>query len=141
MVEFKGYQLGLLICEDIWYDEPIDAVKGAGAELVLTINASPYDLNKEHIRSDLLVEHAQRTGMPIVYLNQVGGQDELVFDGGSKVLANKGKQVYQLAEFAEQVATVTFEDVKLVTEQPKQPGSVSNRAGVSSISLSNPRLH
>lgn len=121
VVEFKGYQLGLLICEDIWYDEPIDAVKGAGAELVLTINASPYDLNKEHIRSDLLVEHAQRTGLPIVYLNQVGGQDELVFDGGSKVLANKGKQVYQMAEFAEQVATVTFEDVKLVTEQPKQP--------------------
>ncbi|HGN0868670.1 TPA: NAD+ synthase [Providencia alcalifaciens] len=121
VVEFKGYQLGLLICEDIWYDEPIDAMKGAGAELVLTINASPYDLNKEHIRSDLLVEHAQRTGLPIVYLNQVGGQDELVFDGGSKVLANKGKQVYQMAEFAEQVATVTFEDVKLVTEQPKQP--------------------
>ncbi|UBX49202.1 NAD+ synthase [Providencia alcalifaciens] len=121
VVEFKGYQLGLLICEDIWYDEPIDAVKGAGAELVLTINASPYDLNKEHIRSDLLVEHAQRTGLPIVYLNQVGGQDELVFDGGSKVLANKGKQVYQLDEFAEQVATVTFEDVKLVTEQRKQP--------------------
>ncbi|HEQ1857544.1 TPA: NAD+ synthase [Providencia alcalifaciens] len=121
VVEFKGYQLGLLICEDIWYDEPIDAVKGAGAELVLTINASPYDLNKEHIRSDLLVEHAQRTGLPIVYLNQVGGQDELVFDGGSKVLANKGKQVYQMAEFAEQVATVTFDDVKLVTEQPKQP--------------------
>ncbi|MBG5882692.1 NAD+ synthase [Providencia alcalifaciens] len=121
VVEFKGYQLGLLICEDIWYDEPIDAVKGAGAELVLTINASPYDLNKEHIRSDLLVEHAQRTGLPIVYLNQVGGQDELVFDGGSKVLANKGKQVYQIAEFAEQVATVIFEDVKLVTEQPKQP--------------------
>ncbi|MBF0690895.1 NAD+ synthase [Providencia alcalifaciens] len=121
VVEFKGYQLGLLICEDIWYDEPIDAVKGAGADLVLTINASPYDLNKEHIRSDLLVEHAQRTGLPIVYLNQVGGQDELVFDGGSKVLANKGKQVYQMVEFAEQVATVTFEDVKLVTEQPKQP--------------------
>ncbi|WP_423139867.1 NAD+ synthase [Providencia alcalifaciens] len=121
VVEFKGYQLGLLICEDIWYDEPIDAVKGAGADLVLTINASPYDLNKEHIRSDLLVEHAQRTGLPIVYLNQVGGQDELVFDGGSKVLANKGKQVYQMVEFAEQVATVTFEDMKLVTEQPKQP--------------------
>ncbi|HHR5884236.1 TPA: NAD+ synthase [Providencia alcalifaciens] len=121
VVEFKGYQLGLLICEDIWYDEPIDAVKGAGADLVLTINASPYDLNKEHIRSDLLVEHTQRTGLPIVYLNQVGGQDELVFDGGSKVLANKGKQVYQMVEFAEQVATVTFEDVKLVTEQPKQP--------------------
>lgn len=121
VVEFKGYQLGLLICEDIWYDEPIDAVKGAGADLVLTINASPYDLNKEHIRSDLLVEHAQRTGLPIVYLNQVGGQDELVFDGGSKVLANKGKQVYQMVEFAEQVATVTFEDVKLVTEQLKQP--------------------
>ncbi|MGO2347157.1 MAG: nitrilase-related carbon-nitrogen hydrolase, partial [Providencia sp.] len=116
VIDFKGYRLGLLICEDIWYDEPVDAVKGAGAELLLTINASPFDLNKEHIRSDLLVDHCRRTGLPIVYLNQVGGQDELVFDGGSKVLANKGKQVYQLAEFEEQIATVQFEELKLVTQ-------------------------
>ncbi|MTC61200.1 NAD+ synthase [Providencia rustigianii] len=129
VVDFKGYRLGLLICEDIWYDEPIDNVKGAGAELVLTINASPYDLHKEHIRSDLLEEHCQRTGLPIIYLNQVGGQDELVFDGASKVLANKGKQVYQMAEFDEQVATVTFEELKLVTEQPKLP-EVSTTAQV-----------
>ncbi|WP_369310658.1 NAD+ synthase [Providencia rettgeri] len=116
VVEFKGYQLGLLICEDIWYDEPVDAVKGAGAELLLTINASPYDIHKEHMRSDLLVDHCQRTHMPIVYLNQVGGQDELVFDGGSKVIANKGKQTYKLAEFKEQVVTVQFDELALVTE-------------------------
>lgn len=116
VVEFKGYQLGLLICEDIWYDEPVDAAKGAGAELLLTINASPYDIHKEHIRSDLLVEHCQRTHMPIVYLNQVGGQDELVFDGGSKVIANKGKQVFKLAEFKEHVVTVQFDELSLVSE-------------------------
>lgn len=116
VVEFKGYQLGLLICEDIWYDEPVDAVKGAGAELLLTINASPYDIHKEHIRTDLLVEHCKRTHMPIVYLNQVGGQDELVFDGGSKVIANKGKQIFKLAEFKEQVITVQFDELALVSE-------------------------
>lgn len=116
VVEFKGYQLGLLICEDIWYDEPVDAVKGAGAELLLTINASPYDIHKEHIRSDLLVDHCQRTHMPIVYLNQVGGQDELVFDGGSKVIANKGKQTFKLPEFKEQVVTVQFDELELVSE-------------------------
>ncbi|EPL6453423.1 MULTISPECIES: NAD+ synthase [Providencia] len=116
VVEFKGYQLGLLICEDIWYDEPVDAVKGAGAELLLTINASPYDIHKEHIRSDLLIDHCQRTHMPIVYLNQVGGQDELVFDGGSKVIANKGKQTFKLPEFKEQVVTVQFDELELVSE-------------------------
>ncbi|EJD6475105.1 MULTISPECIES: NAD+ synthase [Providencia] len=116
VVEFKGYQLGLLICEDIWYDEPVDAVKGAGAEILLTINASPYDIHKEHIRTDLLVEHCKRTHMPIVYLNQVGGQDELVFDGGSKVIANKGKQIFKLAEFKEQVITVQFDELALVSE-------------------------
>ncbi|WP_273843983.1 NAD+ synthase [Providencia rettgeri] len=116
VVEFKGYQLGLLICEDIWYDEPVDAVKGAGAEILLTINASPYDIHKEHIRTDLLVEHCKRTHMPIVYLNQVGGQDELVFDGGSKVIANKGKQIFKFAEFKEQVITVQFDELALVSE-------------------------
>lgn len=116
VVAFKGYQLGLLICEDIWYDEPVDAAKGAGAEILLTINASPYDINKEHIRTDLLVEHCKRTHMPIVYLNQVGGQDELVFDGGSKIIANKGKQTFKLEEFKEQVITVQFDELALVSE-------------------------
>ncbi len=50
-----------MICEDIWYDEPVDAVKGAGAEILLTINASPYDINKEHIRTDLLVDHCKHS--------------------------------------------------------------------------------
>ncbi len=123
VVDFKGYRLGLLICEDIWYDEPVDAVKGAGAELLLTINASPFDINKEHIRADLLVDHCQRTGLPIVYLNQVGGQDELVFDGASKVLANKGKQIFQLAEFKEEVVTVQFNELNLSVDGKSTPES------------------
>ncbi|MEY0233740.1 NAD+ synthase [Providencia manganoxydans] len=114
VVDFKGYRIGLLICEDIWFDAPVDAVKQAGAEILLTINASPYDRNKEHIRSDLLVAHCQRTQLPIIYLNQVGGQDELIFDGGSKVFASNGEMTHQLLDFNEQVVNCQFNDLDII---------------------------
>lgn len=114
VVDFKGYRIGLLICEDIWFDGPVDAVKQAGAELLLTINASPYDRNKDHSRSDLLVRHCQRTQLPIIYLNQVGGQDELIFDGGSKVLASDGKITHQLVDFDEQIVNCQFNELSAV---------------------------
>lgn len=90
MVELKGYRLGLLICEDLWFPEPIDAAKAAGAEIILSINASPYNREKPYIRKTLMAGHCQRTQLPLVYLNQVGGQDELIFDGCSKVFDAAG---------------------------------------------------
>ncbi|HEJ9437159.1 TPA: NAD+ synthase [Proteus mirabilis] len=121
VVPFKGYHLGLLICEDIWINEPIDALKQAGADLVLSINASPYSREKPHIRTQLIKEHCQRTHLPVVYLNQIGGQDELVFDGCSKVFDERGTITHRLAAFDEQVAVVEFDELTIVPMQNVAP--------------------
>ncbi len=121
VVPFKGYHLGLLICEDIWINEPIDALKQAGADLVLSINASPYSREKPHIRTQLIKEHCQRTHLPVVYLNQIGGQDELVFDGCSKVFDERGTITHRLAAFDEQVAVVEFDELAIVPMQNMAP--------------------
>ncbi|MGP1928338.1 MAG: NAD+ synthase [Arsenophonus sp. NC-WZS1-MAG3] len=112
VISFKDYKLGFLICEDVWFDEPVDAIKAKGADVLIIINASPYNREKPHIRSTLLKSHCQRTQLPIVYLNQVGGQDELIFDGGSKVFNSKGKVTHYLVQFAEQVTICKFNDVE-----------------------------
>lgn len=110
VIEFNGYKLGLLICEDLWFNQPVDDAKAAGAEILLSINASPYNLDKPHIRQQLLSDHCLRTGLPLVYLNQIGGQDELIFDGSSKVIDIFGQLTHQLAAFDEQVELVTFNE-------------------------------
>lgn len=117
VVELKGYRLGLLICEDLWFDGPVDAVdavKAAGAEIVLSINASPYNREKPYIRKTLMAAHCQRTGLPLVYLNQIGGQDELIFDGCSKVFDAAGNMTHRLAAFAEQTTLLQFNECEVV---------------------------
>lgn len=114
VVELKGYRLGLLICEDLWFDGPIDAVKAAGAEIVLSINASPYNREKPYIRKTLMAAHCQRTCLPLVYLNQIGGQDELIFDGCSKVFDAAGNMTHRLAAFAEQTTLLQFNECEVV---------------------------
>lgn len=113
VVELKGYRLGLLICEDLWFDGPVDAVAAAGAEVLLSINASPYNREKPYIRKTLLTSHCQRTGLPLVYLNQVGGQDELIFDGCSKGFDASGNMTHRLAAFAEQTALFNLHDMQV----------------------------
>lgn len=114
VVSFKGYRLGLLICEDLWFPEPVDAAKAAGAEIILSINASPYSREKPYIRNTLIAGHCQRSGLPLVYLNQVGGQDELVFDGCSKVFDAAGNITHRLAAFSEQVTRLEFNELNVV---------------------------
>ncbi|CNB72306.1 MULTISPECIES: NAD+ synthase [Yersinia pseudotuberculosis complex] len=114
VVELKGYRLGLLICEDLWLDGPIDAVKAAGAEVVLSINASPYNREKPYIRKTLMAAHCQRTGLPLVYLNQIGGQDELIFDGCSKVFDAAGNMTHRLAAFAEQTTLLQLNECNVI---------------------------
>ncbi|CAI1855041.1 NAD+ synthase [Serratia fonticola] len=114
VVELKGYRLGLLICEDLWFPEPVDAAKAAGAEILLSINASPYNREKPYIRKTLMSGHCQRTGLPLVYLNQIGGQDELIFDGCSKVFDAAGNMTHRLAAFAEQVTLLEFKGLEVV---------------------------
>ncbi|MBO1924355.1 NAD+ synthase [Thiomicrorhabdus sp. 6S3-12] len=108
VVEFKGIKFGILICEDIWKISPAAQAKQAGAEILLTLNASPFSQEKHQDRIETLSHRVNETGLPIVYVNQVGGQDELVFDGGSFVMSADGDVCVQSAEFSSQLTEVTL---------------------------------
>ncbi|AEY00721.1 NAD synthetase [Oceanimonas sp. GK1] len=109
VIEFKGHRLGLLVCEDVWEPAPMAGLKAAGADLVLSLNASPYHRGKAWIRKDLLAQRSRDNDLPLVYLNLVGGQDELVFDGRSKVFNAEGELTQSLSAFADELALVHFE--------------------------------
>jgi NAD+ synthase (glutamine-hydrolysing) len=83
VIEHKGARLGVLICEDLWDGGPVKAARDAGAEILVTLNASPYHQDKPAERLRLLEQRAAEVSLPLVYVNTIGGQDELVFDGGS----------------------------------------------------------
>lgn len=89
--ELHGFKIGLLICEDLWHKNPIKLAKEAGAELIISVNASPYDRRQVNARKTILTARTQETQLPIVYANLIGGQDELVFDGGSLVIDQHGE--------------------------------------------------
>jgi len=101
VVEVEGVNLGITICEDIWEAEPAMLSKQAGAEVIVNINASPFHAGKQKQREDTLTKRIKENSLPILYLNQVGGQDELVFDGSSFVLDNNGKKIVQAKSCAE----------------------------------------
>src|SRR5690606_30573215 len=86
-VDFRGVKLGLPICEDIWFPFVAGHLARQGAEILIAINGSPYEVAKDDFRlRGICMPRVEETGLPIVYLNRVGGQDELVFDGASFVL-------------------------------------------------------
>jgi NAD+ synthase (glutamine-hydrolysing) len=99
-----GARAGITICEDLWVRRgPVTREAKEGARLILNISASPYHAGKWKERRDLVAGHARRTGLPVAYCNLVGGQDELVFDGGSMVAAPKGEVVARAAMFMEEL--------------------------------------
>jgi NAD+ synthase (glutamine-hydrolysing) len=97
--ECEGIQYGLILCEDAWHPGPANQAHAAGAQILLVPNASPYHLKKEALRIEVLRAHIDQTQMPLVYVNAVGGQDELVFDGGSFVLNKDSEVVMSLPQF------------------------------------------
>jgi len=109
VVEFMGVKLGLTICEDVWEAEPARLARAAGAELLLTINASPYEQKKQRAREAVLRERVLDIQLPIVYVNLVGGQDELVFDGRSFALDASGKVVLRARAFEEALVLLHVE--------------------------------
>ncbi len=108
VVKIAGTPVGLTICEDIWYSTPAARAAEHGARLLLNLNASPYHRGKAPEREELVQKRARETGLPIVYLNLIGGQDELVFDGGSFVVAGDGALCRRLPYYREALETVTF---------------------------------
>jgi NAD+ synthase (glutamine-hydrolysing) len=102
----QGTKFGVMICADGWEPMPALKAKQAGAEFLLALNASPYHMDKLETRYEVLKERATETGLPIIYCNLVGGQDELVFDGGSFVLDKNGVVTQQLPNFEEALSIV-----------------------------------
>jgi NAD+ synthase (glutamine-hydrolysing) len=109
VLDFKGVRIGLSVCEDAWEEGPTRQAIDAGAELLVIINASPYHTGKAPEREDLIRFRAREHGVPIVYANLIGGQDELVFDGGSFVVDGKGDMVRRAPFFEEASLAVDFE--------------------------------
>jgi NAD+ synthetase len=116
---FRGRRLGVSICEDIWNDadfwphrlyrgDPIETLVGAGAEIIVNVSASPYTIEKRHLRPRMLAATARRWRRPLVFVNQVGGQDDLVFDGSSLALDAAGRVI---ARGAENATDLVFCDV------------------------------
>ncbi len=119
VVEVGGVRCGINICADVWEPGAADAARSAGAELLLALNASPYHLNKQATRYEVLRERIRDTAMPVVYINLVGGQDELVFDGASFCLDGDGRLTHQLPQFAEALEVVVIEGGRL------RPGTIA----------------
>src|SRR5689334_14353756 len=93
--EHEGLRLGVNICADVWEEPSALAARAAGAQLLLVLNASPYHMNKQQSRYEVVRDRAAETGLPVVYVNQVGGQDELVFDGASFAMDAGGSLTHQ----------------------------------------------
>ncbi len=108
LFELKGSRLALTICEDIWQPGIIARNRAAGADIILTLNASPFHAGKMQAREDIICRQVREVGVPLIYVNQVGGQDELIFDGASFVADGSGEIVFRAEEFTEQLGLVEF---------------------------------
>ncbi len=113
VIEVEGTKVGLLICEDAWFDAPCQAAKAAGAQVLAVMNASPFHVGKQAERIERMRDGALLTGLPLIYAHCVGGQDEIVFDGGSFALHSDGAVAGRAKSFAE--------DLWLVDWQAKTP--------------------
>jgi NAD+ synthase len=107
-VNFRGVRLGLMVCEDMWTGEVSECLEESGAEILVVPNGSPYERDKADQRLQLAVARVTETGLPLVYVNQVGGQDELVFDGGSFAMNADCTLAAQLPMFEETVVTTEW---------------------------------
>src|SRR5262245_55110015 len=123
----RGVRIGVPICEDVWTPDVVECISETGGEILLVPNASPYEVGKTDVRVPLAVKRVVGSGLPLVYLNQVGGQDEVVYDGGSFVLGADRSLKAKLASFREQVATIEFRHGADGWEC--QPGPIASELG------------
>ena len=128
-VDFNGRQLGLTVCEDVWNDEafwldpryrvdPVDSLVKLGAEVIVNVSASPWNLGKEGMRREMLASLAAKSQRPVVYCNAVGGNDELIFDGGSLALNAAGEALAAGPHFAEALVEVDLDGAAQPATEP-----------------------
>jgi NAD+ synthase (glutamine-hydrolysing) len=118
VINLHGVPVGITICEDVWETGPVEQAAAAGARLVINLNASPYHESKGQDRFDIVARRARECGVPIIYLNLVGGQDELVFDGDSFVVDAQGKLTQRAPAFEEGLPVVEIETAPRITPVP-----------------------
>lgn len=107
-IPFRGVRLGIPVCEDIWTPDVCECLAETGAEILISPNASPFELGKEEKRLQHVVARVTETGLPFIYLNRLGGQDELVFDGGSFILNADCSLAARLPEWQEHVVVTDW---------------------------------
>jgi NAD+ synthase len=108
-INFRGIRIGMPVCEDIWSEEVVETLSETGAELLLVSNGSPYWRDKDDVRLNIAVARVTESGLPMIYVNEVGGQDELIFDGASFGLHADRSLAFQLPAFREQVTMVHWQ--------------------------------
>ena len=118
VIKVKGHTIGLMICEDVWQPEIVERSKANGATAIIAINASPFHINKHEERIAVLKSHADQFQMPIMYLNMVGGQDELVFDGDSLAVDRQANVVARARLFETDVIKVVFDGNDISSSHP-----------------------
>ncbi len=109
VIDVAGVRVGIIICEDVWFPGPARAARGAGAQVIVVPNGSPYHTRQQALRREVVTARAKETGLPIVYVNRIGGQDELVFDGASFIVDGTGALAQQLPAWRETVALAEFD--------------------------------
>jgi NAD+ synthase (glutamine-hydrolysing) len=124
VVDIGGCRVGLLICEDAWFDEPAQAARAAGAEVLAVLNASPFHVGKPAEREARMAATARATGLPLLYAHLVGGQDEVVFDGGSFALDAQGAVTARASLFEEQLLVLDTDLRGPVTPLPQPEAQV-----------------
>lgn len=108
-VDFMGHKLGIMICEDMWSPDVTAHLSNKGADILIIPNGSPFDCRKTQARFDLARKRVEESGLPLIYVNPYGGQDELVFDGGSFILNQSGTKIYQAPYFTEHFERTVWE--------------------------------
>ncbi len=124
VTDCSGTRVGLLVCEDIWAPQAVQLSGAGGAQLLLVINASPYEIHKQREREQVARARARDVALPLVYVNLVGGQDELVFDGNSFVMDARGEVVMRAPAFEEGTYLVEFTRTAAGTLAPR-PGPIA----------------
>ena len=128
---FEDIGVGINICEDVWIgDGPAEAQVAAGASIIININASPFDISKSESRKEVITKKSNELDVPFVYLNLIGGQDELVFDGGSFVTDREGKIFYEASEFEEELFHI---DIPIEPKGTSSNSTLSLRSSGSKI--------
>jgi NAD+ synthase (glutamine-hydrolysing) len=146
VVPFRGRRLGVTICEDIWNDgdfwphrlyraDPVEALVAAGAELIVNVSASPYSIDKRHLRPRMLAASARRWARPLVFVNQVGGQDDLVFDGASLAFDARGELI---ARGPEHESALVLADVALGADADAVDAGAPGRDGAATLAPFDP---